>query len=215
MKVYDLSQPFYEGLPRMHFMPSPTITTLPGSRAHVQEIKTLSHVGTHLDAPLHVIPGGASIDQLPLDHLVGPGVVVDVRKEAPEPITAADLERAGADVRPGDLVLLHTGWAARFGSPDYDPHPYLTEESARWLVDRGARLVALDTLTPDLPGPLRPATGYVGVVHNTLLGNGVLILENLGDASALVGRRLWIVAAPINIRGGDGGFVRVIAMELD
>ena len=82
MKVYDLSQPFYEGLPRMHFMPSPRITTLPGSRAHVQEITTLTHVGTHVDAPLHVIPDGKAIDETPLTSMVGPGVVVDVRKAA-------------------------------------------------------------------------------------------------------------------------------------
>ncbi|MDE3074916.1 MAG: cyclase family protein, partial [Chloroflexota bacterium] len=215
MKLYDLSQPLYEGTSRMFNMPSPTIATLPAGRAHVQQITSLSHIGTHVDAPLHVIPTGASLDQLRLEQFVGPAAVVDVRTAAVEAISAADLERGAGALREGDIALLCTGWAAKFGTPEYDPHPYLVEESARWLVRRGVRMVALDTLTPDLPGPLRPASGYQGVVHQTLLGNGVLILENLADVTALIGRRLWVVAAPINIRGGDGGFVRVIATEID
>jgi len=212
-KIYDLTQPFYEGMSRMVFMPSPTVKTLPGKRAHVQEIVALTHVGTHMDAPLHVIPEGKSIDQIPLEQVMGDGIIIDVKKNGPEEITKADLENAVPPVESEDLVFLYTGWGEKFGTPEYDPHPYLSEEAAEWLVGRNVRVVGLDTLTPDLPAPMRPKEGYKGPIHRILLGNGVLIIENLANLREVVGKRLQLFAAPLRIRDGDGGYVRVFALE--
>ena len=211
-RIYDLTQDFHEGISKMAFMPSPTITTLPGKRAHVQEIRTWSHLGTHMDAPLHVIPGGTSIDHIPVDQVAGEGVILDVHKAGPEPITARDLEKGNLRVQEGDLVFLWTGWGGKFSTPEYDPHPYLSEEAAGYLVEKKVKVVGLDVLTPDLPAPFRKED-YRGVVHETLLGNGVLIIENLGHLDEVAGKRLWICAAPMKVRDGDAGFVRVLAFE--
>lgn len=212
-KIYDLTQPFYEGMSRMSFMPSPIVRTLPGTRAHVQEIVALTHVGTHMDAPLHVVPDGKTIDEIPLGQVIGEGVIVDVAKSRVEPITKKDIENSQPPIDAGDIVFLYTGWGAKFGTPEYDPHPYLSEEAAEYLVGKNVKIVGLDTLTPDLPGPLRPKEGFKGPIHRILLGNGVLIIENLANLDQVAGKRLRLFAAPLKIRGGDGGYVRVFALE--
>jgi len=212
-KIYDLTQPFYEGMSRMSFMPSPTVRTLPGRAAHVQEIVALTHVGTHMDAPLHVIAGGKSIDEIPLSQVIGEGVILDVSKNQAEPITKKDIETARPPIEPGDIVFLYTGWGSKFGTPEYDPHPYLSEEAAQHLVDQKVKVVGLDTLTPDLPAPLRPKEGFKGPIHQILLGNGVLIIENLANLHQVAGKRLQVFAAPLKLREGDAGYVRVFALE--
>ena len=212
-KIYDLTQPFYEGMSRMTFMPSPTVRTLPGGRAHVQEIVALTHVGTHMDAPLHVIPGGKSIDLIPLSRVIGEGVILDVSKSDVEPITSKEIAAARPTIKVDDIVFLYTGWGQRFGTPAYDPHPYLSEDAAEYLVSQKVKVVGLDTLTPDLPAPLRPKEGYKGPIHQILLGNGVLIIENLGNLDQVAGKRLQVFAAPLKLREGDGGYLRVFALE--
>src|SRR5919106_4921281 len=116
-KIYDLTQPFYEGMSRMTFMPSPTVRTLPGGRAHVQEIVALTHVGTHMDAPLHVIPGGKSIDLIPLSQVIGEGVILDVSKSDVEPITSKEIAAARPTIKVDDIVFLFTGWAKGSARP--------------------------------------------------------------------------------------------------
>lgn len=212
-KIYDLTQPFYEGMSRMAFMTAPTVRTLPGRRAHVQEIVALTHVGTHMDAPLHVVPNGKTIDEIPLDRVIGEGVVLNVAKRDVEAITRKDIENAYPPIQLGDIAFLYTGWGSKFGTPEYDPHPYLSEEAAEYLVAKKAKVVGLDALTPDLPGPLRPKEGFQGPIHRILLGNGVLIIENLANLEAVAGKRLRLFAAPLKLKGGDGGYVRVFALE--
>ena len=184
----------------------------PPNLFRVQKINMLAQMGTHMDAPLHVIPGGTSIDHIPVDQVAGEGVILDVHKAGPEPITARDLEKGNLRVQEGDLVFLWTGWGDKFSTPEYDPHPYLSEEAAGYLVEKKVKVVGLDVLTPDLPAPFRKED-YRGVVHETLLGNGVLIIENLGHLDEVAGKRLWICAAPMKVRDGDAGFVRVLAFE--
>src|SRR5262249_31126294 len=139
------------------------------------------HAGTHVDAPIHFIPDGQSVDAIDLEQLHGQAVCLEVRRDGLEEISAADLETDNPVVDPGDLVFIRTGWDRWFASDHdrYHLHPYLSLEAARWLVDHEVRLVALDVPTPDLPERGARPPDFDWPIHHLLLGAGVLIAEHL------------------------------------
>ena len=213
MIIADLSQSFANGMPHASTIPAPSfeqVKSIERDGLSVTQLSVATHIGTHLDAPSHFIEGGGTIDRVPLDTLVGPALVVSVHKPAGEEITAEDLSAAEAEVSPGDALLLRTGWGAKFGTDEYLHHPYLSRDAAEWILDHGLRLVGLDTVTPDMPGHLRPED-FDFPVHHILLGNGVVIAENL-FLEEVVGRRFTLFVGSLKIAGGDGAPARVLAV---
>jgi kynurenine formamidase len=205
-----------------------------------QRIVTVMHNGTHVNAPLHLIPGGAGIGELPLDLFFGVGVVLSVPKGEWELIEPDDLARAGT-VEQGDIVVVNTGWHHGYSdSIEYFGHgPGLSEAAAHWLVERGAKLVGIDTATIDHPlatslaghrnGPLikelprryRARTGRDPEAdfpawlpaHKALLGAGIPTIENVGGGVDLVGgARCAFQAYPWRWLEGDACVVRLTAI---
>jgi arylformamidase len=157
---------------------------------------------------VHFIPGAETIDQVPLERFTGPVVTISVHKGATEPITVGDLN--GHDLHEGDIVFLHTGWSEKFGTPDYDHHPYLTPEVASYFVEKRVKMVGVDCVNVEMPISDRPAD-YTRPIHHTLLGNGVLIIENLTNLDQIAGRGARVFAFPIKYQGCDGAQARVVA----
>ena len=170
-------------------------------------------VAIAVDAPVHIVPNGKSIEELPLDAFVGPGAVIGVRKEGGQEVTAKDLEDSGVPVNRGDILMLHTGWDEKFDSPDYNLHPYLSVDAAEWMVNKGIKMFGIDCITVDLPTPLRPK-GFDFPVHKILLGNNVLIAENVANLGSIVGKRTRILALPLRVKGSDAGSARIVAEVL-
>lgn len=176
-----------------------------------------TQIGTHIDAGAHVEPGGWTIDQVDLDSLVGPGIIVDVRdKTADDPVTPKDLERAG--IRAGDIVIFYFTYHTPKPGELYS-QSYLTDETARWLVAHKVRCVASNT--PGLENFKRgvaqhwtdPANQAVAwPVHKILLGARIPIIEGLTNLDPLVGRRFQFIALPLKILGVDGSPLRAIAI---
>jgi arylformamidase len=215
MTVIDLSQPYFPGMPHGSTIPAPSFRearTLEEHGLRCLELTLPIHLGTHLDAPSHFLADGGTIDQVGLDTLVGPAVCVAVEKGPDEPIEIGDLEPQCAKAETGDALLIRTGWSDKFTDPGYYRHPYLAAQTARWVVERGFRILGVDTVTPELPGHLRTPS-YPYPVHNTLLGNGVLILENL-VLSEVAGTRFTLFVGALKIIGGDGAWARVLALPL-
>lgn len=170
----------------------------------VSRLEMAAHVGTHVDAANHFIPSGRSIDQYDTTTFTGSCVVLDVRTDSPSALARTELAAVGDGVEPGDIVLFYFGFGDKYGTQAYRRHPYLSVEAAEWLVERQVKLVGFDLMTPDMPEPLRPR-GFDWPVHQILLGNDVLVMENLSAALAeFVGQRLEISAVPMPIRGADG-----------
>ena len=96
---------------------------MPTHPMNVTEIQMVVHCGTHVDAPCHFFADGPDLASIQLDRLMGPGVVLDIPGEPCLPIDAAMLAARGAQVRPGDIVALHTGWESHVGTPLYSCHP--------------------------------------------------------------------------------------------
>lgn len=210
----DLTQLFSDEMPHGGTLPEPSFETVKDvaeDGINIQYYQVPTHVGTHVDAPRHLIKGGATIDELPLDRFAGEGVILDVSVDEPRAITVGDVKAASGEVQEDDVVLLYTGWEEKFGTPAYDPHPWFSVDLAEWFVDRGVKLVGADIITPDLPVPNRPAGWIEYPVHRTLLGEDVLIAEHLGNLASHTGKRAEIQGFPVKIDGGDGAPARFVA----
>ncbi|WP_436664399.1 cyclase family protein [Alicyclobacillus acidoterrestris] len=179
-------------------------------RSNVTEYTFRSHTGTHIDAPYHYYPDGMFLDDIPLERFRGRGFVVPMHKRRLEAITTDDLTPYADRIRSLPFVMLSFGWAKYYGSEEYYNHPYISEDAAKTLVDLKVGCVAIDTLTPDVPIPLRQP-GYKGPAHLTLLGGDVLIIENLNSMQELENQFVNIYAFPVRIKHSDGAPVRVIA----
>ena len=206
-RVVDLSHPLDD---RTQVYPGDPTVRLSAARSlerdgyRVSHLHLGSHSGTHLDAPSHVVEDGATVDALPLDLLVGPAVVVDLRDLGPrEPV---EWERLAAHVRPGRMLVLHTGWSREWGSVAYEDHPYLSAETAGELVDAGVRVVGIDALSVDETG------GEAFPAHEALLGAGVVVVENLTGLAALDHPEPVLSLLPLPLRGADGSPVRAVAL---
>jgi arylformamidase len=218
MEMVDLSHLIYDGMPKIPALPEVHVKLFfsmeKGHPLNVTELAMPCHAGTHVDAPVHIVPNGKSIEQLPLESFVGPGAVISVKKKGGEQVTAADLENSRVPVSRGDILMLHTGWDEKFESAEYNLHPYLSVDAAEWMVKRGVKLFGIDCITVDLPTPLRPK-GFDFPVHKMLLGNNVLIAENVTNLGKIVGKRTRILALPLKIKGSDAGHARIVAEVLN
>jgi kynurenine formamidase len=187
------------------------------------------HTGTHIDAPAHFTPGGATIEQLPLEQFMGPAAVVDVRHLidaapagekthlAASPVITADLlhdweEEHGA-FQPGEVVLFRTGWSDRYYRPlpegfGYDrSHPAPGEDAIVHLHERGVRHIGIDArgigLMQDDYSP-----------HWAALGRGMVATENLTNLGELPTRGAFFLFLPHKFAGATGGLGRAIALLL-
>ncbi len=182
----------------------------------------LEHYGTHLDAPVHFPPGKLTVDQIPTKQLFGPAVVLDVRaesgKDADYQIPSArveEWERTHGRIPAGAIVLLRTGWAARW--PDVQRYrnqdaegrmhfPGFSVDAVKLLIERKISGLGCDTLSVDYG-----ASGDFAV-HHLALGAGLYQLENLSDLSEVPEEGAFLIVAPIKLEGGSGGPVRIFAV---
>lgn len=210
--LYDVTVTLSPGMPTWDGEPAPEIRLLKqagvdGEPAQVSVITLGSHCGTHIDAPVHFIPGGAGIDALPLDALVGPCRVVslDPAAHGRAHIAPADL---GPAARGAERLLLKTSGGAFWSDPQFRrDFVALTGEAAAWLVEQGVRLVGIDYLSVD------PYDADPYVAHLTLLGAGVVILEGL-DLRAVPPGVYDLCALPLKLAGADGAPARVVLRSL-
>lgn len=186
------------------------------------------HGGTHIDAPIHFSKGKQTLDQIPIERLVGTGVRIDVTEQCESDrdyrITISDLERWEAKhgrIPSQSIVLLNTGYA-RFwpNRKDYLAtdlrgqegvralhFPGLHPEAAAWLVrERRVKAVGIDTASIDYGQSTKFET------HVALLSQNVPVFENLAELHSLPDRGFDVIALPMKIAGGTGGPLRIIAI---
>lgn len=221
MAWHDLTQPFHGDIPHSSALPSPeleTLKTVEAEGAHVQRYASPTHVGTHVDAPLHFVAGGATIDELPLERFAGEGVVLDLERDEPTEISLAAIQAAAADaggVEPGDIVLVRTGWGRHFeDEATYQRYPWLADDVGAWLLEQEVTFLGVDTISPDRPRAMRPEDWDAYPIHRTLLPEGVLIAEHL-FLEDVAGGRLELFGFPMKLAGGDGAPIRMVGRDFD
>ena len=213
----DLTYVFSPSVPRSAMFEPPKLTLIaemPEKKANITHMDTVVHMGTHVDAPCHFCADGPGMDAIPLDRLMGEGVVICLELSACESITAEHLAAATPAIEPGDIVAIDMGWSARWETPDWTRHPYLSLEAAQWLIEKQVKLVAVDTINPDLPFDLRP-DDFSFPVHCALLQHGVLIAEQVANLGALSGQRAEFLFCPLPIENCDGSPARVLARAVE
>jgi kynurenine formamidase len=161
-------------------------------------IETGMHVGTHIDAPLHMIDGGAYISDIPVDRCTGKGHLIDVRGKK---IIDADCLDS-VDLQNGDIVMVWTGWSDKFRDPEYyTSYPAMTDAFGQRLADAKIAMVGMDTPSPDYE-PF--------AVHKILLRADVLIAENLTNLAALQNKQFRIHAYPLKLKA-EAAPARIVA----
>lgn len=208
-RIVDLSRPIDAE------MPGVSITVAKRLESDGWNATTLglySHSGTHMDAPCHFVPGGASLDKQSLEACCGPAVVVNLSPvEDAELLTVDRFRAACPELLPGERVLIRTDWHRRYPGEAYrNALPRISQELAEWLV---AQRVALLGVEPPSVADVN-AMAELTAVHRTLFEGGVVIVEGLCRLDELQSERVEFTALPLGVVGGDGSPVRAIAVEL-
>jgi kynurenine formamidase len=220
MRIIDLSFPI-----RQHFR---WTVAREERTSHVRgdnfqsSVMTLGcHAYTHVDAPVHFLPGDRDIAGMPVDQWVGEAAVVDLTHlgENAE-VTAADLERRAGHVRPGDIVLLWTDWprqvsveAERF----WKDAPWTGRSACDWLIARQVKAVGYDyppdySVRTSIFSPGTPVSREDCTTHHAFFTAGITVIEYLTNLDQIGASRCRFMALPLRLEGADGSPVRAIAL---
>ena len=195
--IYDISLPISESLPVYPGDPSVTVDVISdvssGAPYTLTRISMGSHTGTHVDAPLHLLADGDTVDNLPIDLLMGPCYLASA--DIDMPISIQELDSLAVPPETTRLLLRTR-----------NAKGYLTQDAASRLVDTGEKLVGIDSPSVDAPGsPDLPA-------HRVMLEAEVIIVENLALDAVNPGGYL-LVCLPLRIAGCDGAPARAVLMD--
>lgn len=178
-----------------------------GAKVTMTMLELISHTGTHIDTPLHFIPDGSTVSDMPLDATIGPARVIEI--EDPEIIRVPELEKY--DIKKGERILCKTG-----NSPKYYETPrfagdyvYLDEDAAAFLAEKGVILFGLDYFTI---GDIDNEESVIKT-HQTLLSNGIYILEGCALGHVPAGE-YELLCLPLLIYHGDACPCRAILRPL-
>ena len=233
-KIVDLSHPFDA---QTIYWPTETGFVLekeqdgvtPGGYYYASnKFSAPEHGGTHIDAPRHFSAKGNTVDQIPLEQLIGAAIVIDVTRQCESNrdylVSVDDVngwEKQNGQIPTGAIVLLRTGfakyWPDRVKYMGTDERgagavaklhfPGLSPDTARWLTtNRTIKAIGLDTPSIDY------GQSTLFESHQVLFAKNVPAFENLGDMSALPAKGFEVIALPMKIGGGSGGPVRIAAM---
>ncbi|MDX5384107.1 MAG: cyclase family protein [Rhodobacterales bacterium] len=214
------------------FFPGLTVDDLPGGDGWaVEMLRISSHNGTHLDAPYHhhsTMDGGKraiTIDEVPLEWCMNPGVKLDFRHMPDGHLVSAaeveaELKRIGHELQPLDIVVINTSAGAKYGQPDYvDSGCGMGREATMYLLERGVRVTGTDAWSWDAPFSHTakkwaethdPSIIWEG--HRASIDIGYCHMEKLGNLETLPATGFTISCFPVKLKGGSAGFTRAVAI---
>ena len=205
----DVSVPLHDGM--VHWPDNPPVSIQRamaidrGDLCNVSKMSLGVHTGTHMDAPIHWIPGGAGIDAMPLDATMGPARVIAIQDSVsikPEELRPHDIQR-------GERVLFKTRNSERCWTTDafVEDFVFISHEAAHYLVESGIRTVGVDYLSVGgytMDGP---------ETHRALLEAGIWIIEGL-NLSPVTPGAYELICLPLRIAGADGAPARALLRPL-
>lgn len=201
----DVSVPIYAGMVHFPNDPSIEIDTVThvgrGDLCTVSRIMMGTHTGTHIDAPIHFLPGGTGAEEVPLENLIGPARVIEIKD--PDAVKAEELRVHNLGTR--ERLLFKTAnsescWKTSQFVPDFIA---IAEDAASYLASLNTLAVGIDYLSAGSPE-----------THRTLLGAGVVIVEGL-NLTGIAQGRYELLCLPLKILGGDGAPARALLRVLD
>ena len=184
----------------------------------LSKVEITTHIGTHIDAPLHMLEDTWSIDEVPLESIVKKGRVIPLTNIEPGGMVTADaIMTSGVDFDDTMIPILHTGWTeSAWGTEAFwDNTVYMHKDAAELLVERKVSAVAIDFF-PEFPfwrtDVVRPEGQPAGHNHKTLLGNKTIIIQMVTNVGAIGANDFILSAVPLRLEGLDGSPARVFAM---
>ena len=235
--IVDLSYPFdsstvyWPTAETFHLEKDFEGTTEQGYYYSAYRYSAAEHGGTHIDAPVHFAKGRNTVDEIPLEQLMGPGIVVDITRQCEKDrdylVNESDFknwERRNGKIAAGTIVLLRTGFGKfypdrkRYLGTDQrgaaavaDLHfPGLHPNAARWLTQsRRVKAIGLDTASIDY------GQSKLFESHRTLFARNIPAFENVANLDKLPANGFLVIALPMKIKGGSGGPLRIIAVVAD
>lgn len=209
----ELSHGIHEDTARMPFLPAPEVESLPEGYNRASKFTLATHAGTHIEAPDHVLEDGKTIDEYPADRWLTEGVVCEVDADPNEAIRLDQVEPLAGELSAGEALVIQSGWDDLVGGDAYFEYPYFALELAEWIVEREPSWVGIDFPSPEDASRI-DEDAYDYPVHTTLLENDIPIAENMTNLSELAGRRVELVALPLNLRGVEAAPARIVARPL-
>jgi len=163
----------------------------------------VTHLGTHIDVPLHYIKGGKTTSEIELSLYCGQAVCLDVPGVTADNILDISmvLKRNNALIKPGDIIILHTGWEDKVGTHEYFNYPDFAPNTGELLQCVRAHGIGMDL----------PSVDHGGPIHSDILGRDLSIIESLINLKPLIGKRFYFSAVPLKFADGDGSPVRAYA----
>lgn len=204
-----------------------------GLGSATETIHARAHNGTHLDAPWHFYPTSEgrrarTIDDIPLEWCIGPGVVIDCTaipagQEIPVDHLAAKLEEIGHTLEPGHIVFVRTDASLHYYEPDFPlRHAGMSREGTLWLIECGVRVMGIDAWTWDVPLPIQGCrfkeagatdSSTLWAAHRVGKDHEYVHLEQLGGLGALPTPTGFTACVfPIKVKGGSAGWVRAVTV---
>lgn len=219
MKITDLTFEIKEAMPvfKAHWHPAVEITMLGRHEIEGRQTRKIilgTHTGTHMDAPLHFIKGGASIDQLQLEIFAGKALIIKFPDaKAGREILSADIRGFWDEFPKIERVVFRYDWSDQWEKDCYyRDYPYLSMDAADFLVEKKVQLVGMDTPSPD-----NPKNGPRGLedspIHKLLLSKGIVLVEYLNNLRAIQSDLVDFFVFPLKLKGADGSPVRCLAFE--
>jgi len=198
-KLIDLSPTLHPGREERRLQIRRFIFELDNTIMH--DVDTMTHIGTHIEAPLHYKDGLKDITGFPLEQFIGDGILLRFDFLEPSSPITPDAVRKAAEpdsVKRGDIVLMHSPYTG-------DQRPYISRHTARLLFERGIKMLGIgDTVQLEEPGGAM-------FTHDYLLGNDIPIIEGLVNMDVLP-KRFIFIGFPLKIEGLDSSWIRAVAL---
>ena len=202
----DLTQRVEEHMPVYPGTPSPIIrkvNTFEKNGFVEHEMSLCSHIGTHMDAPAHMIEGGRTLDTYPMEHFLGKAYLIDIEKKEP---TVKELRQKETELKSCKFVIFRTNWSKYWGKEKYfEGFPVPSLEVVKYLLEIGIKGFGIDTLSIDTSN----TTTFEN--HKEILGKERTITENLMNLAHIQSSSFEIAMIPLKIKDSDGCWVRAFA----
>ena len=208
-RLIDLTLRMKDGMRGVTFE---TAKTVEREGWNTRTLHLYSHAGTHMDAQKHFAAGPGTIDQTPLERCTGWARVVALDDVPARSLITVDmLGKAAEAFKPGESLLLRTGWSRHVEDPDHyrDQLPRIADDLAQWCVDHQVNMLGVE---PPSVADVNNAEELTRI-HLTLLKADITIVEGLTNLEALTEDKVFFIAAPLRIEGGDGSPCRAFAIE--
>ena len=209
--IIDLSQSINSDIKL--YPGSPNVSFLKWSKYSIdgydsEAIFLSTHTGTHMDAPSHFIKGAEPIDIIDVNRFVMNNVhLLKISKSSNQLITTEDIINSDTDIKENNTIIFSTGWEHNYNSDDYmSSNPGLSPDAATYLSNKKINAVAIDS--PSIDSGMESKFP----VHQILLKNDVIIIENICNLTQIHKKILKLIAIPLKLQGATGSPIRALAI---